>query len=80
MDAASAGLGVALVSERLSQLARQQGLLLPLSSYRVKGPQWSMLVHQESEQTPQCRTLCHWLSQQFAKAAALIGEAEVARL
>jgi LysR family transcriptional regulator, glycine cleavage system transcriptional activator len=79
-DAASAGLGVALVSELLSLPARQQGLLLPLSSHRVKGPQWSMLVHQESEHSPQCRTLCHWLSQQFSDAAALMGNGDVARL
>ena len=65
-DAASAGLGVALVSELLSRPARQQGLLLPLSAHRVKGPQWNLLVHQESEGMPECRAFCHWLGQQFA--------------
>ncbi|MNG99994.1 DNA-binding transcriptional activator GcvA [compost metagenome] len=73
-DAASAGLGVALVSERLSQPARQQGLLLPLSAHRVAGPRWSLLVHQESESSPQCRTLCHWLEQQFAEATIAMDE------
>ena len=66
LEAASAGLGVALVSERLSQPAREQGQLLPLSACRVKGPQWSLLIHQESEGMPECRAFCHWLGQQFA--------------
>ena len=66
LEAASAGLGVALVSELLSRSARQQGQLLPLSARRVKGPQWDLLVHQESEGMPECRAFCHWLGQQFA--------------
>ncbi|MCE9849429.1 LysR family transcriptional regulator [Aeromonas allosaccharophila] len=66
LEAASAGLGVALVSELLSRPARQQGQLLPLSARRVKGPQWDLLVHQESEGMPECRAFCHWLGQQFA--------------
>ena len=66
LEAASAGLGVALVSELLSRSARQQGQLLPLSTRRVKGPQWDLLVHQESEGMPECRAFCHWLGQQFA--------------
>ncbi|MNR53068.1 hypothetical protein D3C85_1730160 [compost metagenome] len=57
---------MALVSERLSQPAREQGQLLPLSALRVKGPQWSLLIHQESEGMPDCRAFCHWLCQQFA--------------
>ncbi|TNH78236.1 LysR family transcriptional regulator [Aeromonas sobria] len=66
LEAASTGLGVALVSELLSRPARQQGQLLPLSAHRVKGPQWNLLVHQESEGMPECRAFCHWLGQQFA--------------
>ncbi|WP_429104385.1 LysR family transcriptional regulator [Aeromonas allosaccharophila] len=66
LEAASAGLGVALVSELLSRPVRQQGQLLPLSAHRVKGPQWDLLVHQESEGMPECRTFCQWLGQQFA--------------
>lgn len=66
LEAASAGLGVALVSELLSRPVRQQGQLLPLSAHRVKGPQWDLLVHQESEGMPECRAFCHWLGQQFA--------------
>ncbi|HEH9428334.1 TPA: LysR family transcriptional regulator [Aeromonas sobria] len=66
LEAASAGLGVALVSELLSRPVRQQGQLLPLSAHRVKGPQWNLLVHQESEGMPECRAFCHWLGQQFS--------------
>ena len=66
LEAASAGLGVALVSELLSRPVRQQGQLLPLSAHRVKGPQWDLLVHQDSEGMPECRAFCHWLGQQFA--------------
>ena len=66
LEAASAGLGVALVSELLSRPARQQGQLLPLSTRRVKGPQWNLLVHQDSDGMPECRAFCHWLGQQFA--------------
>ncbi|WP_323934862.1 LysR family transcriptional regulator [Aeromonas hydrophila] len=66
LEAASAGLGVALVSELLSRPARQQGQLLPLSTRRVKGPQWNLLVHQDSDGMPECRAFCHWLRQQFA--------------
>ena len=73
-DAAIAGLGVALVSELLSRPARQQGLLLPLSALRVAGPRWSLLVHQESESSPQCRAFCHWLEQQFAEATIAMDE------
>ena len=57
---------MARVSDLLSRPARQQGLLLPLSTRRVKGPQWDLLVHQESEGMPECRTFCQWLGQQFA--------------
>ncbi|MFQ1653793.1 LysR family transcriptional regulator [Aeromonas veronii] len=70
LEAASAGLGVALVSELLSRSARQQGQLLPLSSRRVKGPQWNLLVHQDSEGMPECRAFCHWLGQQLADGEA----------
>ncbi|MFM5820818.1 LysR substrate-binding domain-containing protein [Aeromonas sanarellii] len=69
LEAASAGLGVALVSEWLSQPAREQGQLLPLSACRVKGPQWSLLIHQESEGMPECRAFCRWLELQFAEAS-----------
>ena len=71
---------MALVSERLSQPAREQGQLLPLSACRVKGPQWSLLIHQESEGMPECRAFCHWLGQQFAEGAAGGNEDAIAAL
>ncbi|MFM5660411.1 LysR family transcriptional regulator [Aeromonas veronii] len=80
LEAASAGLGVALVSELLSRSARQQGLLLPLSTRRVKGPQWNLLVHQDSEGMPECRAFCYWLGQQFADGEPDRGEGGVATL
>lgn len=80
LDAACQGLGIALVSERLSHPARQQGQLLPLSTHRVKGPQWHLLVHQESETMPECRAFCHWLGQQFADGESDREEGGVATL
>lgn len=80
LEAASAGLGVALVSELLSRSARQQGQLLPLSAHRVKGPQWDLLVHQDSEGMPECRAFCHWLAQQFADGETDRDEGGVATL
>ena len=72
-DAASAGLGVALASELLSRRT-PTGWLLPLSSHRVAGPNWNMLIHQESEGSPQCRAVSQWLQQQFAAEAATRGK------
>lgn len=80
LEAASAGLGVALVSEQLSRPARQQGQLLPLSTRRVKGPQWNLLVHQDSDGMPECRAFCHWLGQQFADGVPDREEGGVATL
>ncbi|HAU4897130.1 TPA: LysR family transcriptional regulator [Aeromonas hydrophila] len=80
LEAASAGLGVALVSELLSRPARQQGQLLPLSTRRVKGPQWNLLVHQDSDGMPECRAFCHWLGQQFADGESDREEGGVATL
>ncbi|MGN5113805.1 LysR family transcriptional regulator [Aeromonas jandaei] len=80
LEAASAGLGVALVSELLSRPARQQGQLLPLSTCRVKGPQWNLLVHQDSDGMPECRAFCHWLGQQFADGESDREEGGVATL
>lgn len=80
LEAASAGLGVALVSELLSRSARQQGQLLPLSTRRVKGPQWNLLVHQDSDGMPECRAFCHWLGQQFAEGEPDREEGGVATL
>ncbi|WP_447748756.1 LysR substrate-binding domain-containing protein [Pseudomonas nicosulfuronedens] len=62
LDAASQGLGVALVSQLLAGDARGNGLLTPLSEQTVRGPNWSLLVHQQSERNVQAVGFCEWLS------------------
>jgi len=62
LDAASQGLGIALVSQLLAGDARQNGLLAPLSEQTVRGPNWSLLVHQQSERNAQAQGFCEWLS------------------
>ncbi|MDF3866474.1 LysR substrate-binding domain-containing protein [Pseudomonas denitrificans (nom. rej.)] len=61
LDAASQGLGVALVSQLLAGDARENGLLAPLSEQTVRGPNWSLLVHQQSERSVQAEGFCEWL-------------------
>lgn len=61
LDAASQGLGIALVSQLLAGDARQNGLLAPLSEQTVRGPNWSLLVHQQSERNAQAQVFCEWL-------------------
>ncbi|MBD9504908.1 LysR substrate-binding domain-containing protein [Pseudomonas sp. BGr12] len=61
LDAASQGLGVALVSRLLAGDARSNGLLAPLSEQTVRGPNWSLLVHQQSERNAQAVGFCEWL-------------------
>lgn len=65
LDAASSGLGIALVSELLASPARTQGLLQPLSEQRVRGPRWTWLVHRDSENDPLTRQFCTWLEQRL---------------
>ncbi|MFJ3050216.1 LysR substrate-binding domain-containing protein [Pseudomonas nitroreducens] len=61
LDATSQGLGIALVSQLLAGDARQNGLLAPLSEQTVRGPNWSLLVHQQSERNAQALGFCEWL-------------------
>ncbi|MFV3307837.1 LysR substrate-binding domain-containing protein [Pseudomonas sp. NY15181] len=61
LDAASQGLGIALVSQLLAGDARDNGHLVPLSEHAVRGPNWSLLVHQQSERTMQAGQFCEWL-------------------
>ncbi|MEO4047832.1 LysR substrate-binding domain-containing protein [Pseudomonas sp. CAU 1711] len=68
LDAASGGLGIALVSELLAGAARAQGLLRPLSEQRVRGPKWSWLVHRDSEKDALTQNFCTWLSERLAPA------------
>lgn len=68
LDAASGGLGVALVSELLAATARAEDLLRPLSEQRVRGPKWSWLVHRDSEGDALTQSFCAWLSERLAAA------------
>ncbi|BDM24788.1 LysR family transcriptional regulator [Pseudomonas sp. LRP2-20] len=61
LDAASEGLGVALVSQLLAQRAVGEGRLQALSSQRVRGPVWACLVHRDSQDDPLARQFLGWL-------------------
>lgn len=60
MDAACAGLGIALVSQLLSRQARDNGLLQPLVEQTIRGPNWALLTHRDSETNAQ--QLIEWLT------------------
>ncbi|MVV49756.1 LysR family transcriptional regulator [Pseudomonas sp. PB120] len=62
LDAACAGLGIALVSELLSQTARASGLLQPLVEDTIRGPNWALLTHRDSENSPLARRFIEWLT------------------
>ena len=59
LDAACAGLGIALVSQLLSEQARATGLLQPLVEQTVRGPNWALLTHRDSEESARC--FSEWL-------------------
>ena len=61
LDAACAGLGIALVSQLLSQTARVGGLLAPLVEDTIRGPNWALLTHRDSENNPLARSFVQWL-------------------
>lgn len=61
LDAASAGLGIALVSRLLSRQARAEGLLQPLVEDTIRGPNWALLTHRDSEHDPMARRFSEWL-------------------
>ncbi|WP_324709880.1 LysR substrate-binding domain-containing protein [Pseudomonas citronellolis] len=69
LDAASQGLGVALVSQLLAAGALEGGTLVVLSEQRVRGPNWSLLVNHQSARSPQARQFCSWLEQALGLAA-----------
>lgn len=68
LDAACAGLGIALVSQLLSQQARANGLLQPLVEQTVRGPNWALLTHRDSEDS--ARSFCAWLLEHLPSSAA----------
>lgn len=61
LDAACGGLGIALVSQLLSQHARDNGLLQPLVEATIRGPNWALLTHRDSENDPLARSFSQWL-------------------
>ncbi|MFJ3468651.1 LysR substrate-binding domain-containing protein [Pseudomonas sp. NPDC090201] len=67
LDAACSGLGIALVSQLLGQDARAKGLLQPLVEGTIRGPNWAMLTHRDSENDPMARSFSHWLQAQLSR-------------
>ena len=59
LDAACSGIGIALVSQLLSQQARANGLLRPLVEQSIRGPNWALLTHRDSENS--ARLFIDWL-------------------
>ncbi len=69
LDAACGGLGIALVSQLLSQHARDNGLLQPLVDATIRGPNWALLTHRDSENDPLARSFSQWLLDNLAQGA-----------
>jgi LysR family glycine cleavage system transcriptional activator len=63
LDAACAGLGIALVSQLLSRQACANGLLQPLVEPTIRGPNWALLTHRDSENS--ARSFSDWLLRQL---------------
>lgn len=61
LDAACAGLGMALVSQLLSHQALANGSLTPLVEQTIRGPNWALLTHRDSENNPLARSFSEWL-------------------
>lgn len=66
LDAACTGLGIALVSQLLSRQARATGLLQPMVEQTIRGPNWALLTHRDSETTPMARAFTQWLVDNLA--------------
>lgn len=67
LDAACSGLGIALVSRLLSRQAQENGLLQPLVEQTIRGPNWAMLTHRDSENDPMARCFSQWLTTRLAE-------------
>lgn len=63
LDAASEGLGIALVSQLLARRVVEEGRLQALSAQRVRGPAWACLVHRDSQDDPLARQFLEWLKE-----------------
>jgi LysR family glycine cleavage system transcriptional activator len=61
LDAACTGLGIALVSQLLSRQARANGLLQPMVEQTIRGPNWALLTHRDSENISMARAFTEWL-------------------
>lgn len=79
LDAASQGLGIALVSALLAEQARVQGSLVALTEQTVRGPKWAWLVHRNSEGEALTVSFCQWLEQRLASSSGLNGDPAPAR-
>ncbi|AUZ20221.1 LysR family transcriptional regulator [Achromobacter xylosoxidans] len=60
LDAASQGLGIALVTALLARRASEDGLLAPMTPQTVRGPTWRWLVHRDSRDAL-AAGFCAWL-------------------
>jgi len=45
----------------LSRKARADGLLQPLVDDTIRGPNWALLTHRDSENDPMARSFIEWL-------------------
>jgi LysR family glycine cleavage system transcriptional activator len=66
LDAACTGLGIALVSQLLSRQARATGLLQPMVEQTIRGPNWALLTHRDSENIAMARAFTQWLVDNLA--------------
>ena len=73
LDAASSGLGIALVSELLSRELVRGNHLQQLSERRIRGPDWVSHVHHDSEKRPSTRSFLDWIRIQLADTEQLEG-------
>lgn len=65
LDAVCTGLGIGLVSQLLSRQALADGILSPLVDATIRGPNWALLTHRDSENDPMARSFTAWLLTQL---------------
>lgn len=70
LDAVCTGLGIGLVSQLLSRQGQAKGLLTPLVDATIRGPNWALLTHRDSENDPLARCFIEWLSSHLQGNAA----------